>query len=99
MGDSSSYPGIQAIYVTHIVCIEILPGSTALSHFTDCGLPRCEAFVTEEAKLEGTLCLSWEWVKIEDAELNCTKGLSVPSRLSISSCESSGIPKRRSLGG
>jgi hypothetical protein len=72
--ESFSYPGIQATYITHMICLEILPDSPAERLFANCGLPAGTPFETTEAKTEGTLRLQWSWVSREEAIATKVKG-------------------------
>lgn len=73
--DSSSYPGIPAIYATHFVRLNIMSGSDAERAFTSCGLPACRPFETEEGKFEGILTHFWEWTEFHEALHAGVKGM------------------------
>lgn len=73
--ESASYPGLQATYVTHLICLELLVDSPAAHLFAGCGLPAGTPFETTEIKTEGTLRLQWQWPAIEEAQEARVKGL------------------------
>jgi len=73
--DSPSYPGIKSVYLTHYVHLDIIKDSAAEKSFSECGLPDCSCFETEELKPEGTISFCWEWMHMDEARKEGIKGL------------------------
>eukprot|EP00440_Ansanella_granifera_P002919 gb/GFBE01003187.1/.p1 GENE.gb/GFBE01003187.1/~~gb/GFBE01003187.1/.p1 ORF type:complete len:259 (+),score=29.37 gb/GFBE01003187.1/:1-777(+) len=95
--DSSSYPGVRAMYQTTHVRLNILSGSLAERAFASCGLPACRAFETEEQKHEGTLQLFWEWVEFHEAMSSGVKGMQPPKDVPVFSSAVANIPSLADL--
>eukprot|EP00931_Biecheleriopsis_adriatica_P023933 TRINITY_DN15009_c0_g1_i1.p1 TRINITY_DN15009_c0_g1~~TRINITY_DN15009_c0_g1_i1.p1 ORF type:complete len:247 (-),score=41.57 TRINITY_DN15009_c0_g1_i1:16-756(-) len=73
--DSKSYPGLEAVYETHYVHLELLQGGEASNRFARSGLLGPGVFTTEESRPDGKLQSIWEWMDIEDARRTSVKGL------------------------
>lgn len=71
--DSKSYPGIQCVYRTHYVQIELLEGCLPL--FQSLGLPTGEEFHTEEQTKKGTKKFTWSWTNFQKAYESKVKGI------------------------